>query len=130
MAISNFAQLCNAVAGGDWRAAASALRLLAPAASEVPVIVGADVTISKTNAETYNGKTLNFSTAATLTLTTGLPPGFGFAVIPPAAGNASIAVSGAVTINGAGVTLTRDAAGNIIFAVVQSGPNAYVGSGA
>lgn len=95
------------------------------------VLISGAVTITADSAPTYNGKTLEWTTAAVVTLSEGLPDSFGFAGIPPASGNASIAAADDVLINGAGATLTRAAAGNVMFAVVAraSAADSYVVTG-
>jgi len=99
--------------------------------ASVPVLVSANVTITSRNEDEYDGKTLEFSGAYTVTLSAGLSVGFGFAVIPPASGNASIASDGTVQLNGATTTLTRAAASNAAVAVIQraSSINSYVVTG-
>jgi hypothetical protein len=94
--------------------------------------LSASLTITPANAAQYNGQTFEMTTAVTITLAVGLPSGFGFAVIPPATGNATIASDGTVLLNGATTALTRTAASNAAFAVIQrvSSANSYVVSGA
>lgn len=94
-----------------------------------PIIISGALTINQSNANAYNGKTLQWSTAATVTLAVGLPAGFSFIGIPPASGNASIASDGTVTLNGATSTLTRAASGNPQFFVSDAGADAYAVSG-
>lgn len=93
-----------------------------------PVAITAALTITPANAAQYDGKTLVFASALTITLSAGLPSSFGFAAQPPASGNASIAAGAGVTLNGAGTTLTR-AAANIAFSVVGAGLNTYLVTG-
>ena len=96
------------------------------------VTISGDVTITASNAATYNGQTLIWSTAATVTLSAGLPDGFGFAGRPPASGNASIAsanTGGLPTLDGATTTVTRALASNKLFAVTDIGADAYTVSG-
>ena len=80
---------------------------------------------------TDNGKTLVCTTAITFTIPASLLPRPDFVVIPPASGNASIAVSGGAQINGATSTLTRSRASNpagiVVIAYVES--DAYGVSG-
>lgn len=97
---------------------------------DAPITIGANTTIDSKNASNFNGRTLVFSGAFTLTISAGLPTGFGIACVPPAAGNASIASDGTATLNGAGATLTRAAASNVAFSVIASGTNAYAVTGA
>ena len=94
-----------------------------------PIAISATLTINQANANAYNGKTLQFASAQTVTLAVGLPLNFGFTGIPPASGNASIASDGTVTLNGATTTLTRAAAGNPQFFVSPAGVNAFGVSG-
>ena len=94
------------------------------------VTIAADVTITADNAATYNGHTLVWSAAATVTLSNGLPLGFGFAGRPPASGNASVAVTGGPTMDGATSTITRTLAANKLFAVQGIANNTYVSTGA
>lgn len=80
-----------------------------------------------------HGATLVFSGAYTITIrpasVVAYPHGFGFAARPPDSGNASIAVVSPATLNGAGTTVTRALAGNILFAVAQIGTDAYAVTG-
>ena len=80
-----------------------------------------------------HGATLVFSGAYTITIqpasVVAYPHGFGFAVRPPDSGNASIAIVSPGTLNGAGATVTRALAGNILCAVAQIGPDAYAVTG-
>jgi len=94
------------------------------------VQITANVTVNAANAAAYNGQTLVWSGAWTVTLSAGLPPGFGFAGRPPASGNASVAVAGGVTIDGAGTTITRALASNKLFAVQGIGTDTYTATGA
>lgn len=93
--------------------------------------ISANTTITALNASTYDGQTLEFTGAFTLTISAGLNNNFGCAIIPPASGNASIASDGTATLNGATTTLTRAAAGNAMVAITQraSNRNAYVVTG-
>lgn len=92
-------------------------------------ITGA-LTINQANAAGYNGRTLVFASAQTVSLGANLPIGFGFTIIPPASGNASIAIvaNSGVTLNGAGTTVTR-AVANIAAFVIQNAPNSFVITG-
>lgn len=92
------------------------------------IAVTGDITISSANAATYNGMTLVFDAAHTVTLDVGLPSNFGFAAQPPASGNASIASDGTVFLNGATTTITR-AASNILFGVAAVGTDTYAVTG-
>ena len=96
------------------------------------VLIDSNVTISPDNQAVYMGRTLEWTVAAVVTLAAGLAEDFGFNAIPPAAGNASIARATGVTLNGGTTTLTRAAASNALFAVVQraSNRNAYIVTGA
>lgn len=94
-----------------------------------PTAINGDISIGPENAASFQGQTLVFSTAATVTLKVGLPANFGFAVRPPGAGNASIASDGTTTLNGAGATITRTLANNILFGVSAIGVNAYAVTG-
>lgn len=95
------------------------------------IAISADLVITPANAATYSGMVLELTVAAVVTLSAGLPIDFGFAVIPPASGNASVASAGGVLLNGATTTLTRSAANNAMFALVQRDTNAnsYVVTG-
>lgn len=99
--------------------------------SPAPKLLSADLSITNTNAFIYDGAVLECSTALTITLGPDLPESFGVIVIPPSSGNASIASSGGVLINGDTDTLTRAAAENAMVAIVQraSSANSYVVSG-
>lgn len=90
------------------------------------VLISANVSIDLTNFGLYNGRVLELSAAFTVTITAGLPDNFGFALIPPTTGNASIAFTG-TTGNGASTTITK-AASDVMSVVVQrnSSRNAYV----
>lgn len=83
------------------------------------------------NQDYYDGQILEFSGAFSITLPVGLKQGFGFSLIPPAAGNASIVSDGTVLLNGATTTVTRAAAANALCALVQraSANNSYVING-
>lgn len=89
------------------------------------VQISGNVTISPANANaaTYNGKTLEFTGAFTVTLGVGLPNDFGFNAIPPASGNASIASDGTTTINGTTSTIARGFATYTMFFVQQRNTN-------
>lgn len=118
--------------GPGWdspmQAVGAAVRLLASILTGPPISITGNVTITAANASDYHGRTIYFTTAATITITDGL--GISFAFVPPASGNASIAATG-VTLNGAGTTLTRAAASNVMCAVTPtSGLNAYSVTGA
>ncbi len=100
------------------------------------VQVTANLTITPLNAALYNGQVLEWTGAFFVTLSQWLPAGFGFAGIPPAAGNASIVSDGTVLMqNGTGATatttITRAAATNAMFAVQQRGSaqNTYIVAG-
>lgn len=93
------------------------------------VPVNADITINSLNAVTYNAQTLVWSGAFTVTLSGGLPDGFGFAGRPPASGNASVAVTGGPTIDGSTSTITRALASNKLFAVQGIAANTYTATG-
>jgi hypothetical protein len=93
------------------------------------VSITAPVTINATNASTYNGQTLTWTGTFTVTLEAGLPSGFGFAGRPPASGNASVAVSGGPTIDGATTTITRALASNKLFAVQGIAADTYTATG-
>ncbi len=111
------------MAQGNWQP---------PVSGGGSVSVSGDVTINSANANTYNGMTLIFSAAATVTLAAGLPENFGFVVRPPASGNASIAsanTGGLPTLDGATATLTRALAGNKLFAVVWIAADTYTVTG-
>lgn len=98
-----------------------------------PILIGADITITARSANQFDGATLEFAGAYTVTLGLGLPAGFGFAAIPPASGDATIASGHAsVLLNGATTSLTRAAASNAAFSVMQraSDANSYVVTGA
>lgn len=113
-------QLAAAAEQGNLLSLGRALRLCAVvAAAGEPVSIAASLTISNRNADLYNGRTLVFSAAFTVTLDPTLPSGFGFTAIPPASGSASIAAGSGVTLNGAASTITRDAT-NAAFAVITS----------
>lgn len=66
-----------------------------------------------------DGKVINCTTALTITIPAALSPRPNIAVIPPASGNVSIAVTGGAQINGATTTLTRARAGNPAGFVIQ-----------
>lgn len=87
------------------------------------VQIGANVTITTANQATYNGKTLEFGGAYTVTISQGLVNDFGFAGISPPTGNASIASDGTTTLNGATTTLTRAYATQAMFTVTQRSTN-------
>lgn len=93
------------------------------------VSISGDVTITSGNAATYNGMTLVFAAAHTVTLDVGLPSNFGFAAQPPVSGNASIASDGTVLLNGATTTITRALSGNVLFGVAAVGTNSYAVTG-
>jgi len=96
------------------------------------ISVAGNLTINAANAATYNGKTLIWSAAYTVTLAADLPTDFGFSGRPPASGNASIAsanTGGLPTLDGATTTVTRALAGNKLFAVVWVASNAYTVTG-
>ena len=97
------------------------------AGSVVPI--SANITITSANASTYNGATLVWSAAYTVTLSAGLPSSFGFTGRPPASGNASVAVTGGPTIDGATTTITRTLASNKLFAIVGVGSDTYAATG-
>lgn len=97
--------------------------------SRAPIAVNQNIVITSANADTYNGAMLNFGGAYNVTLSVGLPDGFGFGAFPPASGNASIVSDGTVQLNGATATLTRAAASNIAFAVAQKATNSYAVTG-
>lgn len=81
-----------------------------------------NVTINITNQSDYDGRILLFTAAYTVTIDHSwgsLRPGFGFGVLPPLAGNVSIAVTGGATINSGTATLTRALASNATFAVIK-----------
>lgn len=86
-------------------------------------------TINAANADMFNGKMLVFDAAYSLTLAVGLPANFGFAVYPPASGNASIVSDGTVKFNGATTTLTRAASANTLFGVAAIGNDGYAVTG-
>lgn len=98
-----------------------------------PVAIGASVTIDAQNAKTYDGKTLVWSGAFTVTLAAGIPAAFGFTGVPPASGNASIASDGTVTlmdtVTTSTTTRTRARADNTFFAVLNIASNSYGVSG-
>lgn len=91
------------------------------------------VTGSRIATNSDNGKTLKFTGPWTLTYPDGLMDSFGNNFIAPASGSAAIAKSGSVTLNGAGITLTRSRANNpFLFAIQALGsdePNAYLVAG-
>lgn len=87
------------------------------------VQITGNVTITTANQATYNGKILEWTGAYTVTVSAGLANDFGFAGIPPASGNASIASDGTAQLNGATSTLTRAYATNPMFTVTQRGSN-------
>lgn len=89
------------------------------------VVIDRSQTIDANNAPVFNGKTLRFEAAYTLTLAAGLPPGFNFAYVPPASGNASFASDGTVLFNGATTTITK-AASDIGGAMVNYDVDAYI----
>lgn len=97
-----------------------------------PIPVTVDFTIDVTNAARFNGRTLVWAAAQTITLAKGLPAGFGFAGVCPASGNASIASGdAAVTMNGATTTLTRAASANATgFVIFQTAADTYLMTGA
>lgn len=80
-------------------------------------IVNAGTSFTLTAAD--DGKVFNCTTALTITIPASLSPRPNIAVIPPASGNVSIAVSGGAQINGATTTLTRARAGNPAGFVIQ-----------
>jgi hypothetical protein len=122
--------LAGAAQIGDRKSVGEAIRLLAAvAAGGEPIAIGGAISIGPENANIFQGRTLVFSTAATVTLKVGLPANFGFAVRPPSSGNASIASDGVVTLNGATTTLTRTVASNTLFGVSAIGVNAYAVTG-
>lgn len=94
-----------------------------------PLNITASATVTPGNQALFNGRTLVFSSALTITLSPGLLPGFGFACYPPSSGSASIASSGGVLLNGAGTTLTRTRASNTMFAVVNVAQNSFAVTG-
>lgn len=75
-----------------------------------------------------DGKVIEMTATATLTVPANLPIGFAVAILP--SGTISIAFSG-TTGNGSSTTITRTAASNAIFAIQQrpSSRNAYVLTG-
>ena len=92
------------------------------------VVINANVTITPANQSTYNGNLLEFSGAFTVTISGGLANDFGFAAIPPATGNATIASDGTASLNGATTSITRAASTTPMFGVQQraSNRNSYV----
>lgn len=100
--------------------------------STIPILIDRDTIINTTNVNDYDGATLEFTGAFTVTIGLVNSLGFGFAVIPPAAGNATIASGHAsVLLNGATTSITRAAASNAAFSVIQraSDQNSYVVTG-
>jgi hypothetical protein len=77
--------------------------------------ISADITIS----ESDDASIITLTVAAVLTIPASLSPRPAFIVIPPASGNASIAVSGGATVNGSTTTQTRSRASNVAGFVVQ-----------
>lgn len=73
-----------------------------------PVPLSAGITLTAES----DGAQYACSTALTITIPAGLSPRPAIIVIPPPTGDASIAVSGGATINGATSTLTRARASN------------------
>lgn len=90
-------------------------------ASDSVAVNGATVSLSAdyTIGADDDKKTFTLTAAAILTIPASLSPRPAFVVVPPASGNASIAVSGGATINGATTTLTRSRASNVAGFVVQ-----------
>lgn len=87
------------------------------------VQITGNVTITTGNQATYNGKTLEFTGAYSVTVNSGLANDFGFAGIPPSSGNASIVSDGTTTFNGATTTQTRAYATQAMFTVTQRNTN-------
>lgn len=78
-------------------------------ASGGTVVLSANETIDAKTLPNFLGRTIICTTALTITIATG---GLSCIVIPPAAGNVTIAVSGNVLVNGAQAALTRALAAN------------------
>lgn len=99
--------------------------------ASVPILISSNMVINSRNVNIYDKQILEFSAAFTITIDAVAHFGFGFTVIPPASGNASIATTGGVLLNGAGTTITRAAAGNQTFSVIQRASNqdSYVVTG-
>jgi hypothetical protein len=97
----------------------------------LPIAVGTNLTINADNAPTYDGATLEITTALSITLSAGLPLGFSIIVMPPAGGNVSIVSAGGVLLNGSTTTITRAAAQNAAFAALPRATvaNSYVVTG-
>ena len=92
-----------------------------------PGITG--VSASRTLVEADNGQFLEMLAAGlTLTVPSGLSVNWNCQIIP--LGTTSIAASG-TTLNGAGTTLTRAAASNVVFSIIPrvSNGNAYLVTG-
>lgn len=77
------------------------------------------ISASRTVIAEDDGLVFACTTALTITIPAALSPRPNIAVIPPASGNVSIAVSGGAQINGATTTLTRARAGNPAGFVIQ-----------
>lgn len=76
-----------------------------------------------------DGATLDCTNTLTLTIPSGLPSGFGVAVITN--GTTTISKTGGVTLNGGTADLTRAQASNVMFAIVnkKSSTDSYVVTG-
>lgn len=95
-----------------------------------PNPVAIQVATSRALTSADNGRVLEATATVTLTVPAGLPAGFRCVVIP--SGTTSVAFSGAATGNGAATTITRAAASNAMFGILQRGSsaNSYVIDGA
>ena len=97
-----------------------------------PVLVSQAIVITPANQHVYNGATLEFTAAATLTLSAGLRDGFALSCIPPVSGNVTVASAGGTLLNGGTGSLTRAAAQNAVFAILKraSVTDSYLVTGA
>lgn len=95
-----------------------------------PNPVAIQVATSRALTSADNGRVLEATATVTLTVPAGLPAGFRCVVVP--SGTTSVAFSGAATGNGAATTITRAAAANAMFGILQRGSsaNSYVIDGA
>ncbi len=109
----------------------------APGVTDVGTAIGivyntvSTVSTGRALTDADDGKTLEVTTALTLTVPDGLRASFGCNVIPPASGNVTIARSGTTLLNGGSSSLTRAAASNAMFGIQAraSSANSYVVTG-